>query len=179
MKCRNWLLGGCALLILATGQTAMAQETDTRPQGVDAANQGDIIVTARRRDETAQETPVALTVLNADLLDRYGVRGVQSIQSLTPGLYTGESSGAMGGTISLRGIGSGDSMAFIDQAVSANVDGVPISSAQILRADGPQADRSSARAAGAVLRQEQPRRHHLDDHGRSGPAHRGTAARRL
>jgi iron complex outermembrane recepter protein len=134
MRCRNWLLGGCALLILATGQAAMAQETDTRPQAVEAASQGDIIVTARRRDETAQETPVALTVLNADLLDRYGVRGVQSIQSLTPGLYTGESSGAMGGTISLRGIGSGDSMAFIDQAVSANVDGVPISSAQILRA---------------------------------------------
>src|SRR6202008_2859398 len=97
-------------------------------------NDADIIVTARRRQETAQETPVALTVLNDALLDRYGVKGVASIQSLTPGLYTGESSGAMGGTISLRGIGSGASMAFIDLAVSANVDGVPISSAQILRA---------------------------------------------
>jgi outer membrane receptor protein involved in Fe transport len=110
---------------------AFAQdEAQTR----EAINEGDIIVTARRRDETAQEMPVALTVLNEALLDRYGVKGVASIQSLTPGLYTGESSGAMGGTISLRGVGSGDSMAFIDQAVSANVDGVPISSAQILRA---------------------------------------------
>src|SRR5690606_34254130 len=104
------------------------------PQAEEAYMPGDIIVTARRRVETAQETPVALTVLNDELLDRYGVTGVASIQSLTPGLYTGESSGAMGGTISLRGVGSGDSMAFIDQAVSANVDGVPISSAQILRA---------------------------------------------
>ena len=83
--------------------------------------EGDIIVSARRRDETAQDTPVALTVLNDALLDRYGVKGVASIQSLTPGLYTGESSGAMGGTISLRGVGSGDTMAFIDQAVDALV----------------------------------------------------------
>jgi len=127
------LLGGCALLAMAGGFSVPVQAQE-EPQSAEVLNDGDIIVTARRRDETAQETPVALTVLNDALLDRYGVRGVASIQSLTPGLYTGESSGAMGGTISLRGVGSGDSMAFIDQAVSANVDGVPISSAQILRA---------------------------------------------
>jgi outer membrane receptor protein involved in Fe transport len=127
------LLSGGALLAAITGATpALAQ--DTQPQASEVTSEGDIIVTARRRDETAQETPVPLTVLNEALLDRYGVKGVSTIQSLTPGLYTGESSGAMGGTISLRGIGSGDSMAFIDQAVSSNVDGVQISSAQILRA---------------------------------------------
>ncbi|RZJ98055.1 MAG: TonB-dependent receptor, partial [Novosphingobium sp.] len=135
MRCKTIFLGGCALLAtMSTVTPALAQDTGTQAQSNDAANEGDIIVTARRRDETAQETPVALTVLNDALLDRYGVRGVAQIQSLTPGLYTGESSGAMGGTISLRGIGSGDSMAFIDQAVSSNIDGVPISSAQILRA---------------------------------------------
>lgn len=133
MRCRKSFLGGCALLALTGGVAtpAMAQDQE---QAAEITNEGDIIVSARRRDETAQETPVALTVLNDALLDRYAIRGVASIQSLTPGLYTGESSGAMGGTISLRGIGSGDSMAFIDLAVSANVDGVPISSAQILRA---------------------------------------------
>ncbi|MBW8753163.1 MAG: TonB-dependent receptor [Sphingomonadales bacterium] len=127
-------MSGCALLTATGGSIAPALAQDTQPQAAEVPNEGDIIVTARRRQETAQETPVALTVLNEALLDRYGVKGVASIQSLTPGLYTGESSGAMGGTISLRGIGSGDSMAFIDQAVSSNVDGVPISSAQILRA---------------------------------------------
>jgi outer membrane receptor protein involved in Fe transport len=135
MRCKNWFLSGCAVLSIAGLHAAPAfAQGDTQAQSGEVTNEGDIIVTARRRDETAQETPVALTVLNDALLERYGVRGVASIQSLTPGLYTGESSGAMGGTISLRGVGSGDSMAFIDQAVSANVDGVPISSAQILRA---------------------------------------------
>ncbi len=132
MRIKDLFLGGCAAVALASGfsMPALAQEA----QSGDYVDENEIIVTARRRVETAQETPVALTVLNEALLDRYGVKGVASIQSLTPGLYTGESSGAMGGTISLRGVGSGDSMAFIDQAVSANVDGVPISSAQILRA---------------------------------------------
>lgn len=127
------LTGATALAGLA-GWAAPAAAQGAAPQAEETTDAGDIIVTARRRAETAQESPVAITVLNDALLDRYGVRGVASIQSLTPGLVTGESSGAMGGTISLRGVGSGDSMAFIDQAVSSNVDGVPISSAQILRA---------------------------------------------
>ncbi|MDR2856820.1 MAG: TonB-dependent receptor [Novosphingobium sp.] len=137
MKSSIWLLGGCALLATAgsAATSALAQEATGAEAGAnETAGEGDIIVTARRRQETAQAAPVPITVLNSALLDRYGVTGVASIQSLTPGLFTGQSSGAMGGTISLRGIGSGDSMAFIDQAVSSNVDGVPISSAQILRA---------------------------------------------
>ena len=126
LMCATVLAGFAGWVPVAAAQAAPAADETT--------DAGEIIVTARRRAETAQEAPVAITVLNEALLDRYGVKGVASIQSMTPGLVTGESSGAMGGTISLRGVGSGDSMAFIDQAVSSNVDGVPISSAQILRA---------------------------------------------
>ena len=97
-------------------------------------NEGDIIVTARRRQETAQQTPVPITVLNDTLLERYAITGIANIASLTPGLITGESSGSIGGSISLRGIGSGESQPFIDQVVSINVDGVQISTAQLLRA---------------------------------------------
>jgi outer membrane receptor protein involved in Fe transport len=114
---------------------ALAQAVEDRDQvGADVTDEGAIIVTARRRDETAQDTPVAITVLNGTLLDRYGVKGINTIAQLTPGMFTGEASGSVGGSISLRGIGSGDSQPFIDQAVSLNVDGVPISSAQLLRA---------------------------------------------
>ncbi|WP_439133812.1 TonB-dependent receptor [Pseudomaricurvus sp.] len=127
------------------GSPALAQQTETQDseaQNSALQNTGkssrvtsleEIIVTARRRKETAQESPVPLTVLNEALLDRYGVTGIDSIASLTPGLVTGESGGAVGGSISLRGVGSGESQAFIDQAVSINIDGIPISTAQILR----------------------------------------------
>lgn len=115
---------------------ASAQDQPAAPAQAAPAddNEGNIIVTARRREETAQETPVPMTVLNEALLDRYGVKGIATIAQFTPGLLTGESSGSIGGSISLRGIGSGESQPFIDQVVSVNVDGVQISSAQILRA---------------------------------------------
>ncbi len=122
---------------------ALAQSA---PEEATAAtvDENDIIVTARRREETAQSTPVAITVLNDALLDRYGVKGIATIAQLTPGMFTGEASGSVGGSISLRGIGSGDSQPFIDQAVSLNVDGVPISTAQLLRA--AQLDLSRSRS---------------------------------
>jgi iron complex outermembrane receptor protein len=129
----NTFLGSCALFAAVAAQSVWAQETP-QSTGSTTADEIEIIVTARRRAETAQETPVPLTVLSQEVLERYNVKGVHQIVNLTPGLVTSEASGAMGGTISLRGVGSGDSMAFIDQAVSANVDGVPISTAQILRA---------------------------------------------
>lgn len=124
-----------ATLVIGLANPAIAQESSD--QSADAGDDpwgGDIVVSARRRDETAQETPVAMTVLNNALLERYAVTGIDSIASLTPGLYTGETSGSVGGSISLRGVGSGESQAFIDQAISVNVDGVQISTAQILRA---------------------------------------------
>lgn len=136
MKSTSLRAGGCALIALATALPALANAQNAPAPTAEPAiqNEGDIIVTARRRAETAQNTPVPITVLNDVLLDRYAVRGIATIASLTPGLITGESSGAVGGSISLRGIGSGESQPFIDQVVSVNVDGVQISSAQILRA---------------------------------------------
>lgn len=132
---KAWLCACTALAVVLPAAPALAQNASTDARaGQNDVYGGDIIVTARRRVETAQDTPVPMTVLSDTLLDRYGVTGIDSIAQFTPGLLTGESSGAMGGSISLRGIGSGESMAFIDQAVSVNVDGVPISSAQILRA---------------------------------------------
>jgi len=115
------------------GTPALAQQTADTDSSTRITSLEEIIVTARRRQETAQESPVALTVLNESLLDRYGITGIDSIASLTPGLLTGDSSGSVGGSISLRGVGSGESQAFIDQAVSINIDGIPISTAQILR----------------------------------------------
>ena len=113
--------------------TAHAQNDSSEPATTKITSLEEIVVTARRRQETAQESPVPLTVLNDALLNRYDITGIDSIASLTPGLVTGESGGAVGGSISLRGVGSGESQAFIDQAVSINIDGIPISTAQILR----------------------------------------------
>lgn len=141
---KSKLLGSCAIALVALSLASEARAEKAAAPKADAAqndatinapiNEGDIIVTARRRNETAQNTPVPLTVLNDVLLERYAVKGIASIAQMTPGLITGEASGSVGGSISLRGIGSGEAQPFIDQAVSVNVDGVQISTAQLLRA---------------------------------------------
>jgi outer membrane receptor protein involved in Fe transport len=125
MRCKNWFLSGCALLATLGGAAPALAQNPTRSSGEREDYEGDIIVTARRRDETAQETPVALTVLDDTAARPLRRQGGRPDPVADPGTLHGESTGAMGGTISLRGIGSGDSMAFIDQAVSSNVDGVP------------------------------------------------------
>ena len=130
----SYLFGASLLAVLTSVAAPAMAQTSPDETAAETTDQNDIIVTARRRDETAQSTPVAITVLNDALLDRYGVKGIATIAQLTPGMFTGEASGSVGGSISLRGIGSGDSQPFIDQAVSLNVDGVPISTAQLLRA---------------------------------------------
>lgn len=127
---RAKLISSCVLL--AAGGGHVTPVTAQQP-GVQAGIE-EVIVTARRREESLQETPVAISVLSSGLLDQYGITGVNSIAQITPGFQTSEASGSVGGTIVLRGIGSGDSQPFIDQAVSLNVDGVQISSAQLLRA---------------------------------------------
>ncbi|MBB4859408.1 outer membrane receptor protein involved in Fe transport [Novosphingobium chloroacetimidivorans] len=138
MRNQGISLCACAPFALLVGVApALAQDApDTRPQAQNdgAIDEGAIIVTARRRAETAQEAPVAISVLSSAMLDRYAVKSINNIASLTPGLITGESSGSIGGSISLRGVGSGESQPFIDQVVSINVDGVQISTAQLLRA---------------------------------------------
>jgi iron complex outermembrane receptor protein len=109
---KSAVFGGCAFLAIVGGLAApaMAEEASASPARASTIeNEGDIIVTARRRDETVQNTPVPMTVLNEAILDRFAIRGVAEIATLTPGMFTGEASGSVGGSISLRGIGSGDS----------------------------------------------------------------------
>jgi iron complex outermembrane recepter protein len=73
-----------AVALAATSGPVFAQNA---PQAAgDAANAGDIIVTAQRRDESLSKTPVAVTVVSADTLAEAQVVTEQDLRSATPGL---------------------------------------------------------------------------------------------
>ncbi len=75
-----------ATMGLSTG-VAYAQETQA---GASAAG-GDIVVTARRREEKLQDVPLAVTALSGDSLQRKAITDVLDLGKSTPGLNVGAS----------------------------------------------------------------------------------------
>ena len=113
---RNW-----ALVLLAGVATAPAYADDRGS----APPTDDILVTAERREEPAQDVPVTLTVLPAARLDDDGIVNLDRIGAAVPNLYLqrnfGTSSGAL---VFLRGVGEGDSIFTNDPPVGIYVDDV-------------------------------------------------------
>jgi iron complex outermembrane receptor protein len=114
------------------------------------ASVGDIVVTARRRDERAQDVPIALTVINEELLNRTGAYNIGQITQLAPSVQL-LSPNARNTAITIRGLGASYGLAndgleqgvgiYVDQVyysrpATATLDFVDIDRIEILR--GPQ-----------------------------------------
>jgi iron complex outermembrane receptor protein len=116
-------LGGWAL---AAPQGAWAQEPAPQPAAEEAGVQ-DIIVTARRRNESIQTTPVAVTAIAPAQLEASAAVNIGDLQGTAPNvLITVQSTGAATANISIRGIAFADVEKSFDPAVGVNVDGVYI-----------------------------------------------------
>jgi outer membrane receptor protein involved in Fe transport len=83
-------------------------QAETSEGEEEAAPEGDIIVTATRQDQRLSKVPVSVAAYTAETMDRQGVRSVEDIARLTPGVaFTGDTFG--GGTstnIAIRGVSS-------------------------------------------------------------------------
>ena len=95
---------------------------------------GEIIVTARKREETALQVPVSVTALSSAQLQNFAVTNVDQMARSVPSLIIGEGGGTIqGGIVAIRGIAGADNNTLNDQAVSFNIDGVSIGRATIRR----------------------------------------------
>lgn len=76
------------VLLSSTGLAASSARAQTAPAPGEAAvaKTDDIIVTARRRNESQQDVPIAITVLSGDSLARRSVLKFEDIKTQTPGL---------------------------------------------------------------------------------------------
>ncbi len=117
MKCA--LLAGAAFGAMATAAQAQDAAQDT------AVAVEDIIVTARRTEESAQKTPLALTAFSGETLERTGAQQVTDLQGAVPNLNLVQGRGSSNSTnIYIRGIGQPDSLQTFDPAVGVYVDDV-------------------------------------------------------
>jgi len=120
-----------ASLLTYASQVQEARPTASAIQEEEPANPGvpdDIIVTARKRDESILRVPVIATAITQEKLTNYAVNSMDSIANEVSGLQIGEGGGNNGKQVSLRGVGAGVTNPGIEQSVSLNIDGVQMTS---------------------------------------------------
>ncbi len=122
--------GLLAVSLLAT-TPAMAQ--DAAPQGGEkkTTTLEAVKVTARKREETLQEVPVAVTAFTADTLDKLNVKDLSDLDAQVPNLtiYAARGSNTTL-TAYIRGVGQSDPLWGVDPGVGLYMDDVYIARPQ-------------------------------------------------
>ncbi|WP_157105487.1 TonB-dependent receptor [Sphingomonas sp. TDK1] len=114
----------------APPQSASATRASANPQTVppDAARDGgiaDIVVTAQKRSENLQSTPLAITALNADTIKDKGIASAADLTAIAPSVsVTISPASATNMQLFIRGIGDVDPILTSDSPVGLYVDGV-------------------------------------------------------
>ncbi len=96
----------------------------TIPPSAEAAIIEEIIVTARKREESLQDVPISIQVLDAAKIERYDADTLSKIADMANNVQiTGGTNGA-GGSFIIRGIGSDPGDSGISASVATNIDGI-------------------------------------------------------
>ena len=113
-------------VLLTAASTSYAQDDEFASEdSAEAMVLDEVIVTARKREETLQESPVAISALSADALKEAGVANTRDLQQAVPGLNFSEQ-GSKNPSIFVRGIGARESNAALDPSVGVYINGIYI-----------------------------------------------------
>ena len=129
-------LSSVLALSLAAPTLAVAQEDEEVPFFIE-----EIITTATKREQTLQDTPVAVSVVAAETLDRAQVRDIKDLQAMVPSLRVTQLQTSGNTNFIIRGFGNGANNAGIEPSVGVFVDGVYRSRSASALADMPQLER--------------------------------------
>ena len=145
MTLRNLLLGATMLCASATPVIAFAQDAapaDDTAVAVDDTDYGnDIIVTASKRSQTLQDTPVAVSVTSAAQLEESQIRDLIDLQSSVPSLRVSQLQSSANTNFIIRGFGNGANNAGIEPSVGVFIDGVYRSRSAAQIGDLPNVER--------------------------------------
>ena len=119
---RFTLLAGAAAVAAAMPGVAFAQDQGDEPEAAQGSNV--IIVTASKREQTLQETPIAVSVTSGEVLEQAQIRDVLDLQTVTPSLRVSQLQSASSTTFIIRGFGNGDNNFGIEPSVGVFIDGV-------------------------------------------------------
>jgi len=149
MTLRNILLGATMLCAATTPAFAFAQDaapaddtattTDVAADTTDYGNE--IIVTASKRSQTLQDTPIAVSVTSAADLQNAQIRDLIDLQSAVPSLRVSQLQSSANTNFIIRGFGNGANNAGIEPSVGVFIDGVYRSRSAAQIGDLPNVER--------------------------------------
>lgn len=102
----NALRGVSLLALMAplTPVSALAQTAPAAAEDASATSLTEIIVTARRRDESIQDVPQVVNAVTADVIQKQNIRNFTEVQALVPGLTLTTAANGTGGNAQVRGV---------------------------------------------------------------------------
>jgi iron complex outermembrane receptor protein len=109
-----------AVLAVLSAASAAAQEATTL---------GEIVVTAQKREQRLQDVPIAMSVVDGDLVDRAGGFNAESLKQLVPSLNIRKTNTQLNQSLFLRGVGTINFAIAAQPSVAFVLDGVVLSSA--------------------------------------------------
>ena len=120
------LIKGVSFLLFASfmsfnvfADEAIAQETEVGSLAIE-----EIIVTARKKEESIQDVPMAVTAITEQLRES-SVRRIEDIQAFAPNLYINRTPGiASGAAITIRGVASLESDKSYEPSIGVVMDGM-------------------------------------------------------
>ncbi|WP_246524970.1 TonB-dependent receptor [Sphingobium phenoxybenzoativorans] len=126
------LLGSSAIIlagmaVTAHAQTAPAEQADAAQPAAASGEEGglqDIVVTARKRQESVQDVPVSVTAISAVEIQNRDLSTLERLAAATPQLAIGRNATGSGAQLTLRGVGSNSLSIGTEQSIAVIVDGV-------------------------------------------------------
>ncbi|MCX7056390.1 MAG: TonB-dependent receptor [Proteobacteria bacterium] len=125
---RPWAIATCALLGVPHA-TALGQSSPAATSKLD-----EVIVTARKREESLQEVPIAINVMTSEFLENSRIDDVQSALIRVPGIGFGQPMKSYT-PIAIRGASTQDDSIGVDPNVAIFVDGVNVGSTTSIEFD--------------------------------------------
>ncbi|RYY27663.1 MAG: TonB-dependent receptor [Sphingomonadales bacterium] len=112
--------------MLCMSQVAHAQDAGAPPP-VAASDEtavtqdGEIIVTAQRREQSIQDVPLAISVISSDSLEKSNFTSIADVQFLSPGVNYNPN---FGGGFNVRGVGTQSLLMTSEQSVALVIDDI-------------------------------------------------------
>jgi outer membrane receptor protein involved in Fe transport len=134
---------GASLFALAVATPSFAQApVQPAPQAAEAEDtSADIIVTASKRAQTLQDTPISVAVAGKQQIEQSQVRDLLDLQTLVPSLKVGQLQSSSNTNFIIRGFGNGANNVGIEPSVGVFIDGVYRSRSAAQIGDLPNIDR--------------------------------------